>query len=430
MRHGRMPARQPGQVAVIMAVAMTALLSMTALGVDLGYGYAHRRAAQNAADAAALAGVQQLSRHYQYSAYLAKPVADITLGVATTADKTNGDVLLDMTKATLANLPNFPGPDTVTNTRLPEGIQLVAEYIDPAGALTIIPGGGAVTATPPAASDPVGVKATVGYDSPTFFAKVFGLARLHVQAEAYAKMFKAAPADSGGPFVVCGRYRDPVQNEEQGAYLIKAPATPSALVPPPTPLTSAQIVPLLSGTPPRVDYAQYTGAWFLIHGAQLPRGVGTGPSAIPADCGRKDNAWKGAATEGAPCVPLAPPEPLPCRQEVDNGNRAGPLRNRVNGLPGCNPTEANRCVVFLPISDGVYSPIEMHIVDYAPFWIIPDTPAGAVDVGGCAPSNCHSGELLPQATCGAGCVPTGAFNPSDPYGLSTFKLVQSATSTS
>lgn len=52
--------REEGAVAVIVAFAMTALLSMAALSVDIGMAYTDAAAAQNAADVAALAAAQQL----------------------------------------------------------------------------------------------------------------------------------------------------------------------------------------------------------------------------------------------------------------------------------------------------------------------------------------------------------------------------------
>ncbi len=416
--------RQPGQVAVIMALAMTGLLGATALGIDLGFSYAHYRQVQNAADAAALAGVQDLSRHYQCIAYPPGSCGTATL----TADKTNSDVWSDMTKAAVASLPNFPDPATVT--ALPANVQLTAEYIRPDNSLYPVPATGAITSTPPAANSPVGVKATVGFRYPTFFARVFGITTTYVQAEAYAKLFKGVPADTGSPFVVCGTFSG------SGAYWIK-PADPADPYPPnpvdPMPSnpyvgTAPQIVTLAPGG--RVDYTRWVSNWFLVHGSQLPQGLGSGSSRTPADCGHNDSGWKGSATDGTNCAPLAPPNALPCRQPVDNGNRAGPLRNRVNGMPGCDPNQADGCVVYLPISDGPYGSTEMRVTDYAPFWIMAGDPPPPYNVKGCNTSNCHSGKLLPYSQCGGGCVPAGVFDPSNPYGITTFKLVENAASTS
>jgi hypothetical protein len=407
--------RQPGQVAVIMALAMTGLLGATALGIDLGFSYAHYREVQNAADAAALAGVQDLSRHYQCIAY---PPG--SCGRDLTADKTNSDVWSDMIKAAVASLPNFPDPATVT--ALPANVQLTAEYIRPDGSLYPVPATGAITSTPPAADSPVGVKATVGFRYPTFFARVFGITTTYVQAEAYAKLFKGVPVDTGSPFVVCGAFTG------SGAYLQEAPPSEPEHETP-------DIVEIIKDTPLRVDY-KWVGAWFLVHGPKLPKDL----KGKDADCGHDDSAWKGTATEGAGCVPLSPPDFFPCRQPVDNGTRAGPIRNRVNGMPGCDPNKADGCVVYLPISNGPVpgSTTEMRIIDYAPFWVVEGLSPNASrevrrDLTGCGGeknSNCHSGMLLPYSVCGAGCVPAGVFDPSNPYGITTFKLVESAASTS
>jgi len=52
--------REHGAVIVVVALALTALLGMAALAIDTGLFSAHRRQLQTAADAAALAGAQQL----------------------------------------------------------------------------------------------------------------------------------------------------------------------------------------------------------------------------------------------------------------------------------------------------------------------------------------------------------------------------------
>jgi Flp pilus assembly protein TadG len=412
--------RQPGQVAVIMALAMTALLGATGIGVDLGFSYAHHRETQNAADAAALAGLQDVSRHYQYWAYTKGGSPPGTVSI--TADKTNSDVRSDMTKAAVSSLPNFPSAGSVTS--LPAGIQLTAEYIRPDGTLVSVPTSGSITSSPPAATDPVGVKATVGYDYPTFFMRVFGIGSTHVQAEAFAKLFKGAPVDVDAPFVVCGTYSG------SGAYWIGGPRAgdPQPTTPPPSSPSPPQIVTIVAGG--QVNYNTWQSSWFLVHGAQLPQGLGTGQSTTPADCGHGASEWKGSTSQGSGCIPLSSASYVPCRQGVDNGNRAGPLRNRVNGMDGCDQAEANGCVVFLPIADGPLSQ-DMRVIDYAPFLVFPDNPQPqTVRVPGCNASNCHSGMLLPSGACGAGCVPSGAFDPSNPYGVTTFKLVQSASSSS
>ena len=54
--------RQGGQSIILVAVAMVALVIFVAVTVDMSNAYHHRRVAQNAADAAALAGAEELGR--------------------------------------------------------------------------------------------------------------------------------------------------------------------------------------------------------------------------------------------------------------------------------------------------------------------------------------------------------------------------------
>ncbi|MGD9146084.1 MAG: pilus assembly protein TadG-related protein, partial [Anaerolineae bacterium] len=53
--------RESGQSIIIIAAAVVVLLALVALVVDVGNAYAQRRRAQNAVDAAALAGARRLA---------------------------------------------------------------------------------------------------------------------------------------------------------------------------------------------------------------------------------------------------------------------------------------------------------------------------------------------------------------------------------
>lgn len=52
--------RESGQLMVLAAMGMAVFMGFAALAVDLGYAYSERRTSQNAADAAALAGIQKV----------------------------------------------------------------------------------------------------------------------------------------------------------------------------------------------------------------------------------------------------------------------------------------------------------------------------------------------------------------------------------
>src|SRR5438093_308745 len=62
-------ARARGQVAIIIAVSMLVLMAIVGLAVDGGSMYAQRRAAQNSADAAALAATRTMLNAYEQMIY-------------------------------------------------------------------------------------------------------------------------------------------------------------------------------------------------------------------------------------------------------------------------------------------------------------------------------------------------------------------------
>ncbi len=64
--------KEPGQVLVLIAIAFVALLGFTALAIDGGMVYSDRRQAQNAADAAALAGSLQKAQGQTDAAAVSK----------------------------------------------------------------------------------------------------------------------------------------------------------------------------------------------------------------------------------------------------------------------------------------------------------------------------------------------------------------------
>src|SRR5437868_1017447 len=116
-------APQRGQVAIMLALAFPILLGMVGVAVDLGFGYAHRRQVQNAADAAALAGAQALGRHYVY--------AQIGAGGAGlgAADATDSTILGEVTAAAAASVPLFPDPASGPSWPSGAGNSLTAYYL-------------------------------------------------------------------------------------------------------------------------------------------------------------------------------------------------------------------------------------------------------------------------------------------------------------
>ena len=106
MRPQRPEQRQRGQIAIVMALAITALLGVTGVAVDLGFGYAHRRQVQNAADAGAAAGALALGRHIVYTydgSSLPGPNGNITI-----TDYTDTMILNEIRNAAAASAPPYP----------------------------------------------------------------------------------------------------------------------------------------------------------------------------------------------------------------------------------------------------------------------------------------------------------------------------------
>jgi hypothetical protein len=106
--------RQTGQVIVIMALSLVALLAMTGLIIDGGNAYAQQRGTQNAADAASEAGAVVLSQH-------------LTALNAGTTPKTDGDVLAAMNASADFNTVKHFDPGVAGNS--------VAYYTDYKGNL-------------------------------------------------------------------------------------------------------------------------------------------------------------------------------------------------------------------------------------------------------------------------------------------------------
>lgn len=88
IKHNRF---EKGQIIVILAVSMIALLGMTALALDGGLVYSARRTAQNSADSAALAGggaaAQLVKDHRPSEFYCGSTVANNAIAAALTATK-------------------------------------------------------------------------------------------------------------------------------------------------------------------------------------------------------------------------------------------------------------------------------------------------------------------------------------------------------
>jgi hypothetical protein len=373
-------ARQRGQVLVIMALALVALMGITGVAVDLGYAYTHRREVQNAADAAALAGAIKLGTHYNA---VGNPSG--ALPTPTPSPQTDATIKQDITNAAMAALPPFPSPNT-NLTWPPSGTTgtntLTAYYLTaacdtappathPSACETEI---GTSASAPPATA--VGVRVVVTVSYPTFFARVMGPAFSTVPVMGQARaMLRPAASAPGGPFIVCGGGFG-----SNGANVTGPPGDPDVGAP------RTILTPQPAGQAWTIG-SNYIGNVFMLQGSHIQNNNNT-------NCG--DNGFHGNADASAACTPSGS-TPLPCTLRDEQGTRAGPTRNLVAGLPGCADINADDgCVVILPIADRSPSNTYMEIVTYGAFTVYRGSfnPAPGADDGGCSTSTCHTGVLL------------------------------------
>ena len=195
-RPGERTARERGAVLVHAAVAMTGLLAFSALTIDLGTVWVARAQAQNAVDAAALAGAVSL-------AYVDPSNLDAAVASARAIGQTHaiwGD-------------PIAPGLMTVTAGSCPAG----APSITGSCLNVAVERGGAA-----------------GAPLPVFFSRIFGGTPTRMRASASAKVMLGNSSTCVRPFAIPDRW-----TETSGPWTFDSiferyqPGSPGALVPNP-----------------------------------------------------------------------------------------------------------------------------------------------------------------------------------------------------
>jgi Flp pilus assembly protein TadG len=406
MRLDKFGRRQHGQVVIILGLAFTAILGMMAFAIDLGFGMAHRREAQNAADDGALAGVQALARHYLYQQ---------NGSTAGATDYTDAMILTEITRTAAADIPPFIDMGTVQSTATPTwpsgaGNSLTAYYLITTNG-TITQGaqvGSLGAASPPASA--AGVRVEAQLRAPTLFASTFGITNLNVYASARALLGSGGPSGNlPAPFIICG-------GGLGAAYRVK---NADGTAPP-----DGTFDQLVTSTSPLTISSAFKDNIYLVHSSKLASP--NGPSGGTAACGNLDSSFKGATDMGSSCTPTGS-DSYPCQQPTSNGDQAGPISNFVAGYTGCTPTNQNNCVAMLAVTEACTSS-SCLVLGLVPVYLMEGLPsAPRVNVSGCSASNCHTGTLLsggtPTVICGGGCEPTGQpFDPSNP-GIITYGLV-------
>jgi Flp pilus assembly protein TadG len=102
-----------GQVAIIIALLIVSIVGMTALVVDMGALYEDRRTLQGTADAAALAGVQELPESTENS------TQEIMDNIVNNYDDENDNIAVDIQYDAYGGVPNTSVTVTVTNPDSP-----------------------------------------------------------------------------------------------------------------------------------------------------------------------------------------------------------------------------------------------------------------------------------------------------------------------
>src|SRR5438270_7777179 len=179
--HQHHRSRRRGQSLVIIALSATALLGIIALGMDAGRLYFQRRDVQNAADAGALAGAEELIS--------SGAIAGQTTGMRTQAN-------CQASLYALNNLALTPSNPTCDSSYQPNGSGFIRESSND--------GTATVTVWTPSRGVSHEIHVQVSYRVPLTFAAVIGFTSSAVVADAYAhggfynKTYTVFGFDAGG----------------------------------------------------------------------------------------------------------------------------------------------------------------------------------------------------------------------------------------
>jgi Putative Flp pilus-assembly TadE/G-like len=322
--------RARGQVIILFALFLTAMLGVLGLALDLGFAFSQRRTMQNTADAAALAGARAVARWSPSNNIAALPEVQ-----AMTA---NPDNRLGSSSPTIVSC-TYVDYGSATGGGGDDGDD---DDDDDGGG-----GGSACGATVPAWAK--GVRVVVEEEHETFFIQAIPGApeRVATRATATAVVQLADPIKDG-PFIVCGTAAWAVRNRT------------SALNP-------HQSVPLLKSDN-TIDQ-QYVGWTFRVWDNSLSQGQADKPPA-KAGCTTPAADWNGSAgDEGAANIN----RPTPGYFSYDHGTGAGQVNSTIIGAQGCvaGTEKPYKCVMILPLARSTPAPTntELWVVGFAAFYV-------------------------------------------------------------
>lgn len=294
-----------GQTLVFFAVVSTVLLGILGLVLDAGYDYSRRRAMQNAADAAALAGASAVAKSNQ-------PSPPSVIGAVDATAQRNGVTDLSANRT--------------------------CTFINDSGTV-VGPNGGDCTAAVPSGYGITGVQVTVKEQHDTFMIKVLGINTAGTGATAAARVniVTALPGNLT-PFMVCGINTDLTIPLTNGATTLPILLFDSSNKPYINDL--AYGLELTNGglpvKPLPIDASHPDNPTFLIHGPQIDR------------CNAKSNNWKGQIEPDSPMIDIDPNAGT--NVSAEEGTRTGPTAD-IAAVGGCKANQSNNCIMILPIAD-------------------------------------------------------------------------------
>jgi Flp pilus assembly protein TadG len=322
VQHGHMPSKREvlvaesvpaparrGQVMILFAGFLLALMGALGLATDVGYAMAARRAAQGAADAGAIAGARMIARHQPSATTSAQ--ADVNAVVA----------------------QNTFGPVTPTVT--------VCQYIGNNWSVV-----GTCNQTVP--SNAAGVRVRTRLTVNTFFIHLVPGAPRSYNVGGYAKArvqsANVASLAAQSPFIICG---------DSAWDVTSNPTAKSTSV-------GSNMAIFSSKSPFRINQ-NAVGRIFRVHDSQLDKKGN-------ADCSSHSDRFKGLADQADNAGRTAPGW-----FSYYMGEHAGPTRVKVNGTEGCGANVASpyNCVMLIPVATN--NPAEsnnskqLYIVGYAAF---------------------------------------------------------------
>lgn len=331
---------------MVFALASVVLLGALGLAIDIGYDLGQRRAMQNAADAAALAGARAILDNAKHGTSTAVRPAALSVAI----ENRYPDNAASSFQCVYLDNNNVVVGDAV-------GVPDEADPSDVCGA-----------ATPAAAT---GVRVAVREAHPTFLVVVLGIGASGTGASAAAHVedFDPTGFDLGaGPFIVCGHqtFLAPGETDPDGVNDGKL----SILVTDPT---TGLVVRDADGNA-QINAAAI-GKTFKIHDqhvALCDSSTGNGFKGV-----NDQNANQGKHLGGATGTAI----------KYNPGVRAGPMRVAVAGVDGCGTAAMTGCRMLLPLIEAYRGPgwgssdKLVNAVGWASFWV---TQTG---------SNEHTGRL-------------------------------------